>query len=68
MKIEYNIPTKKQLYIMKPLSNVIDRIDTTKGYIKGNIQVVSHKANFIKTNLTLDELANFIKNISKMYK
>ena len=49
-------------------SPTIDRIDTTKGYIKGNIQVVSHKANFIKTNLTLDELANFIKNISKMCK
>ena len=49
-------------------SPTIDRIDTTKGYIKGNIQVVSHKANFINTNLTLEELRNFIKNIPKMYK
>jgi hypothetical protein len=34
----------------------IDRIDSTKGYIKGNVQVLSHKANILKNSATLSEL------------
>lgn len=41
----------------------IDRIDTTKGYIKGNIAIISKKANSMKNNATLEELQNFCKNI-----
>lgn len=33
-----------------------DRIDPTKGYIRGNTIIVSHLANSIKTNATVDEL------------
>jgi hypothetical protein len=41
-------------------SPTIDRIDNTKGYIKGNIVVVSFKANRIKSNATLEELQNLV--------
>jgi hypothetical protein len=34
----------------------LDRIDNTKGYVKGNIQVVSLKANKFKSNASLDEI------------
>jgi hypothetical protein len=38
------------------LSPSLDRIDSTKGYIKGNVWVISHRANQIKNDSTLDEL------------
>ena len=34
----------------------LDRIDSTKGYIKGNVQVISYKANRNKNNSSLKEL------------
>jgi hypothetical protein len=41
----------------------IDRIDSTKGYIPGNIQIISRKANIMKQNATQQELLIFAKNI-----
>lgn len=43
----------------------IDRIDNNKGYTKDNIQIISHKANTIKNNLSINELRLFFKNVEK---
>lgn len=45
----------------------LDRIIPKNGYVKGNIIVVSHKANTIKNNSTIDELEKvyvFYKNLT----
>jgi hypothetical protein len=34
----------------------VDRIDNTKGYTSDNVQIVSLRANMLKSNATLDEL------------
>ncbi len=44
----------------------VDRIDTNKGYIKGNIIIMSRKANAMKSNCNLDNLLIFCKNINKL--
>ena len=46
----------------------LDRIDNAKGYVKGNIQVMSHKANTMKHCATSEELILFSKWIAKTYK
>ncbi len=41
----------------------LDRIDNSKGYVKGNIMVISQKANSMKNNASWDEIHKFVKNI-----
>lgn len=44
----------------------IDRIDNTKGYIPGNVVVVSIKANHVKSDCTLDELKRMVEFYSAL--
>lgn len=47
-------------------SPTVDRIDSTKGYIPGNVIVVSHLANRIKSNATPEQItkvAEFYSNL-----
>jgi hypothetical protein len=46
----------------------IDRIDPTKGYVKDNIQVLSVKANIMKSDATPEELLKFADWIYATYK
>lgn len=41
----------------------LDRIDSTKGYVKGNVRVISNLANSMKNCATDKELYTFIKNL-----
>jgi hypothetical protein len=47
-------------------SPTIDRIDSSLGYVKGNIRVISHRANQLKSNATVDELEKIILDLKKI--
>lgn len=44
----------------------IDRIDNSKGYIKGNVHLVCDVVNFMKHTLTINELIEWCKLIIKL--
>lgn len=45
----------------------VDRIDPTKGYVKGNVEVMSCLGNTMKNNATPEQLLFFAKEILKRY-
>lgn len=66
------------IFLDVPLSNIsgegrvrynasIDRVDSTKGYTKDNIQIISDLANRMKQNATPQELLSFSRNVQKLY-
>lgn len=64
---------KLEDYDYKPSSNSVytaslDRIDSSKGYTKNNIQFVSKNINFMKNRLSHEEAVEFCKIISKFWK
>lgn len=46
-------------------SPTLDRIDNSKGYVKGNVCVISHRANSIKRDSTYKELLLIIEYVKK---
>lgn len=43
----------------------LDKIDPTKGYVPGNVQILSYRANTLKNSATLEELKLIVQNWEK---
>jgi len=50
-----------------PNSPALDRIDNNKGYVKGNVMVMSHLANMMKSSATTEEMVKFAKWVIKTH-
>lgn len=48
-----------------PNSPTLDRLIPELGYIKGNVRVISYKANTMKSDATIEEIELFAKNVIK---
>ena len=44
----------------------LDRIDNNKGYVKGNLQIISRKANQMKSNANFEEIEMLYKYMKKI--
>lgn len=62
-----NIPLDWKSSYKHPNTPSLDRIDSSKGYIKGNVQWVSWRANQLMSNATPDELLMLAQNYKKIY-
>jgi hypothetical protein len=62
IKLEYN--QRKKASMMTSPS--LDRIDNSKGYVKGNVIVISTLANAMKNKANFEQLRLFAKNIIKL--
>jgi hypothetical protein len=51
-----------------PNSPALDRIDNNKGYVKGNVMVVSHRANMMKVDASPEELLKFADWVITRYR
>jgi hypothetical protein len=48
-------------------SPALDRVDNSKGYVKGNILVVSHLANMMKSSANVEQLIKFSEWVREAY-
>lgn len=50
----------------QPNSPSLDKIVPNLGYTKGNVQIISYKANTMKNNATLEELIKFTEYVNDL--
>lgn len=62
------IPLDRSAERLAPNKPSIDRIDNAKGYVPGNVQVISWRANRLKADASLEELVALGKAAAKALK
>lgn len=56
------IPIVRAIKVLNDASPTLDRREGAKGYVKGNIRVISYKANRTKSNFTFEEMKLMVAN------
>ena len=62
-KIKLKLPEYKTTVEDARIRASLDRIDSSQGYIKGNVQFVSTPINYMKNDLSHEETIEFLKTI-----
>lgn len=63
IEIKRNIKDNSNTHGPSDNSPSLDRIDTSKGYVKGNIRIISNRANRIKSDASFDEIEKIYKDL-----
>ena len=50
-----------------PAAPSLDRLNPKKGYVKGNVAVISYRANSLKRDASLSELESLVENLRKLF-
>lgn len=58
-----DIPIKRSKEKQTSSSPSLDRVDPTLGYVKGNVRVISYKANACKSNMTSQQIERLYKYV-----
>lgn len=66
--LEIKLEFKRGSHGPHDASPTLDRIDSKKGYVKGNVWVISLMANKIKTNATVEQITLLSKNLERLVK
>lgn len=64
--IPFRVNFKNKIAFYDSMS--IDRVDPKLGYVKGNVRIISMKANSVKNNATLEELRMIVKYVKSHQK
>lgn len=51
---------------VRPSSPSLDKIKPELGYVPGNVWVISHRANSLKNNATLQELQTLVERLARV--
>lgn len=58
-------PLIRNVGVLGPSSPSLDRIDSKLGYVKGNVWVISYRANAIKSDSTIEEMRTILREWEK---
>ena len=62
-----NIELIRSKGTISPSSPTLDKIVPEKGYVKGNIQIISKLSNTMKNNATINQLIDFCKGVIRQH-